>query len=413
LCIGEMQKIWWLGCCILLLAIQFQTVFSSLLSVRRMEKGICPKKAKSDKAQIFSLKMKCHGEDIKKCRKALPKQELKKKKKKKKGKDKDNPTEHPEEGKKEEPQFVYVAPCQPKGHTPHLDKLCDDLSNEHCPGSYKGGFGLFLRSVTEDCKSKSFEGYFGLDGMTYGILDFTEDNLPGIFELAQRDPQTKAEFEKMFAKTDVLKEMKGGCLDKEWACDQNNKGYFNCDPEYRAAMENFVTHPLMQQLQLQIAYDAYLSRIERYYCLGMKTIFGNVMLATVANNLRDNAACKPTNWLKDCNAKHAHEADFDEAKLINCMLLEHYVVGPLDKDGKPKGCRKTPDGARRRANEIIHAFKGRESELFVWADQPKVEDLVKCSTNWGNGGTAEPEPAPAPLVASSDNANLVHESGET
>ena len=68
---------------------------------------------------------------------------------------------------------IWTSRCEPKGIKQHLDTLCDQISQ--CAAA--GGFGLFLRAVTDDCQAKSFGNVFGLDGLTFGILDWTEDNL--------------------------------------------------------------------------------------------------------------------------------------------------------------------------------------------------------------------------------------------
>jgi hypothetical protein len=59
---------------------------------------------------------------------------------------------------------AWVSPCQPNSEVQHLDETCDRITK--CTAA--GTFGLFLKAVTGGCKSKSFDGYYGLDGLTYG-----------------------------------------------------------------------------------------------------------------------------------------------------------------------------------------------------------------------------------------------------
>jgi hypothetical protein len=62
------------------------------------------------------------------------------------------------------------------------DVICEDIVN--CPAA--GGFGRFLQAVSGNCREKTFDGYYGLDGLTFGILDWTSDNLPEVFETYKR-----------------------------------------------------------------------------------------------------------------------------------------------------------------------------------------------------------------------------------
>src|SRR5687768_8301723 len=64
---------------------------------------------------------------------------------------------------------IWTSPCGPNGETGVRDLICEDIAR--CPSA--GGFGKFLQSVSGSCRKKSFNGYFGLDGLTFGILDWT------------------------------------------------------------------------------------------------------------------------------------------------------------------------------------------------------------------------------------------------
>ena len=83
--------------------------------------------------------------------------------------------------------LIYTVKCPAgKDETPagewsnvsptRLDRVCHQIST--CPAA--GSFGRFLGSVTGNCMAKHFDSYFGLDGLTFGILDFTSPSLPAV-----------------------------------------------------------------------------------------------------------------------------------------------------------------------------------------------------------------------------------------
>jgi len=88
----------------------------------------------------------------------------------------------------------HCARHRPNSSKQRVDQICQQISS--CPAA--GGFGKFLQAVTGDCKSKHFDGYFGLDGMTFVILDWTADNLPPIFQACELRDKTK--FDEIFGK---------------------------------------------------------------------------------------------------------------------------------------------------------------------------------------------------------------------
>lgn len=75
-----------------------------------------------------------------------------------------------------------------------------------------------------ECRGKWFDGYFGLDGLTFGILDFTAGNLPSLFQIYQKSWPDK--FAQTFASLSLP--MRGNSLDPEWVCKNTREGYFNC-----------------------------------------------------------------------------------------------------------------------------------------------------------------------------------------
>ena len=123
--------------------------------------------------------------------------------------------------------LVWTTACGPNTMKPGLDPICQQISS--CPAA--GGFGKFLQAVTFDCKMKHFDGYFGLDGMTFGILDWTSNNLPPVLKAYHE--RNRDQFDEIFGKLNMP--MKDGCLDAKWACDNNKKGNLMCDANFHDA----------------------------------------------------------------------------------------------------------------------------------------------------------------------------------
>src|SRR4029453_1679468 len=123
--------------------------------------------------------------------------------------------------------LVWTSACGPNTMKAGVDPICHQIST--CPEA--GGFGKFLQAVTFDCKTKHFDGYFGLDGMTFGILDWTSNNLPPMLKAYQE--RNKDKFDEIFGA--LRMPIKDGCLDAKWACDNNKKGKLMCDATFHDA----------------------------------------------------------------------------------------------------------------------------------------------------------------------------------
>jgi hypothetical protein len=244
------------------------------------------------------------------------------------------------------------------------DGICEEIAQ--CPAA--GGFGKFLQAVSGNCRSKTFDGYYGLDGLTFGILDFTSNELPPLFEIYQQ--QSPDAFHQIFGGLNLpLHDM---CLDPEWVCQRNRAGALNCDRDFRAAFERSVQDPDLQKGQLELALRQYAKRIKRFRSLGLHTQYGLVALAVVANNLPNRPACKPAIWKQQCQTRRGTEAE-----VVDCMM-QKYVEG---------ACRNSAEGARRRAQEIEQVFRNHKNELY---QEPDLHAIVACSMRWGQGSGAHP-----------------------
>ena len=134
--------------------------------------------------------------------------------------------------------------------------MCREISQ--CQAA--GGFGKFLSAVTGQCGSKHFKDYFGLDGLTFGILDWTEDNLPMLLHTYQQ--KSAASFTATLGA--LALPIKDGCLDPKWACDNNKKGVLMCNATFRAAFEKALGTAEFQQAQAIEALAAYETRLKRF-----------------------------------------------------------------------------------------------------------------------------------------------------
>jgi hypothetical protein len=251
---------------------------------------------------------------------------------------------------------IWTTACGPNTTKPRLDRICQEISN--CPAA--GGFGKFLAAVTGFCKSKQFDGYFGLDGMTFGILDWTADNLPSILRSYQQWSGEK--FDDIFRALDLP--MKDGCLDPNWVCESNRQGKLMCDTNFHDAFASSLKIAEFQKAQVEYALKTYEKRIARFASLGLKTEYGNTAMVVVANNLLGKEACRPATWKKLC----ADEAD--ETKLVNCMLQQY----------ADNNCRGSARGSNERMMVIKKVFNGATPSDNI---HPTVDAVVACSGSWG------------------------------
>ncbi|MGF6571130.1 hypothetical protein ABH945_003251 [Paraburkholderia sp. GAS333] len=148
---------------------------------------------------------------------------------------------------------IWTTDCnQPNSAGHELDPLCHQIAS--CSAS--GAFGKFLQSVTFDCKGKHFEGYFGLDGMTFGILDWTQDNLPRVLKAYQL--RNGERYRELFGNLDIP--TKNGCVDERWVCESNRQARLTCDPTFHSAFAESLREPDFKKAQIDVALDAYEGR---------------------------------------------------------------------------------------------------------------------------------------------------------
>jgi hypothetical protein len=251
---------------------------------------------------------------------------------------------------------IWISQCGPNTFPSYPDTICQQISS--CQGA--GGFGKFLQAVTSNCTEKHFEGFFGLDGLTFGILDWTEDNLPPILRAFQSRSESK--FDETLGKLNLP--MERGCLNPQWACESNRHDRFMCNKDFYDAFSTALKTSEFQKAQIDFALKQYNYRLKTYEKLGLKTEYGNTTLAVVANNLVRKDSCRPETWRKHCES---HE---DEHKLVDCML-EQYVKNE---------CRGSLEGSKRRARSIKNVFLGSMPSNNI---HPTAEAVISCSDSWG------------------------------
>jgi hypothetical protein len=252
-------------------------------------------------------------------------------------------------------QRVWTTLCGPNTSEHSLDQVCSEIAS--CTGA--GGFGKFLKAVTGECRAKHFDGYFGLDGMTFGILDWTSSNLPGVLKAYQiRSPSA---FAAHFDKLNLP--MKNGCLDPKWTCQSNQRAALMCEPTFRSAFSSALKAADFRKAQMDYALAEYEKRLARYTNLGLKTEYGNVAIAVLANNLKGTAGCKPSAWKEACRGKA------DERILVDCML-QQYVQNE---------CRGSLRGTRSRFESIKAVFAtDKDSEVI----HPAASAVEQCVGDW-------------------------------
>ncbi|MGX7703636.1 hypothetical protein [Methylobacterium sp. Gmos1] len=237
-----------------------------------------------------------------------------------------------------------------------LDSRCSEISA--CPAA--GGFGKFLRAVSNDCRRKQFDGYFGLDGMTYGILDWTAADLPVVMgAFRQRD---RSGYDKLFGALNLP--LENGCLRATDVCERNRQGLLMCDRAWNRSFRSALASSEFQKSQAEVALAAYDRRLAKFADLGLTTEYGNTALAVVSNNLRRGAQCRPKTWITACAGIR------DETKKVDCML-DRYAAG---------ACRGTKRASLERVKSIKSAFKNTTPGHTV---HPTIDAVVGCTDKWG------------------------------
>jgi len=253
---------------------------------------------------------------------------------------------------------VWTTACGPNTMQPGLDSLCHQISR--CPAA--GGFGKFLQAVTFDCRMKHFDGYFGLDGMTFGILDWTANDLPPVLQAYHTRNRDK--FDAIFGPLRLPMD-KNGCLDWQWACDNNKQGKLMCDEPFHDAFATAIKTSDFQKAEVDFALSQYENRIKRFARLGLKTEYGNTAMAVLANNLRNVPACQSATWKQVCAGQP------DETKMVDCMLDQY----------AKNSCRGNKRNSEERVKAIKAVFAGAAPSENI---HPTAEAVISCSDSWGS-----------------------------
>lgn len=216
--------------------------------------------------------------------------------------------------------------CEMRATQP--DNACLNIINGAPPCG--GSFGYFLKALTDNCQSKRFYWLDGLDGITFGILHSTEDNIPSLMRRFQS--VDSAGFQT------AMGDQAGHALDPSWLCNaQREQHGVICDQNFRAAMERALASRGFMQAQLQDAFAKYQRRIQ----LGaahFHSEFGQLMWAVALNN---PGACG-ANFAPILQACSSQFAGDDENAKIECFLDQFPRIP----------CRGSAAGAARRASSI-------------------------------------------------------------
>ncbi len=191
-------------------------------------------------------------------------------------------------------------------------------------------FGLFLRAVTDGCVSKRFDWFDGLDGVTFGILHYTENDLPKL--LHEFQGEDSAAYTRIFGTSGVT-------VSQQWFCTTNRESRgVACHEGFRNAMRQALREPAFTRVQAKNAFHAYQSRIRSS---PFSSPYGKTVWATVLNN-PGHCGAGFTSVLAACPASASEEAR------IRCFL-DQYVT---------QGCRNGTASAESRRASILQNLSG-------------------------------------------------------
>jgi hypothetical protein len=250
---------------------------------------------------------------------------------------------------------IWTSPCGPNSNPSSPDLICTKIAA--CTTS--GGFGKFLKAVTGQCTQKHFSGYFGLDGLTFGILDWTSQNLPGVLQAYQS--RSSQSYQQTLGPLNLP--MRDGCLDPSWVCRANQQAALMCDANFRSHFSSALATPEFRKAQMDYALFQYEERVQRYAEFGFRSEHGAVVMAVLGNNLRSTDACKPNTWRQVCRGSA------DEKALVNCVLQQYLV----------NDCRGSHRGTLSRV-AALHAVLGDD-----WQStniHPAAQAIEACVPDW-------------------------------
>lgn len=250
---------------------------------------------------------------------------------------------------------VYCATCGsevPCGmHTPPTpDAACLALI-----GPCGGMFGHFLDGLTERCQVKRFDWLEGLDGGTFGILHYTENDFAGLLhQLQERDP---AAYERV-----RLAGHNAEVTNASVCSAQRTDGGFICNPDMRAMMRVALHEPSFTKVQLAEAYRQYQRRMAGA-SNHFRSPFGQLMWAIASNN-PGSCHASFSNVIAACPAFSGS----DENAKIECFLQKFEELG----------CRGGVASAGRRVIAIRHWLRDVSRVPGAIAPAPDLPALEAC-----------------------------------
>ncbi len=230
-----------------------------------------------------------------------------------------------------------------------------------CPaliGTCGGSYGQFLASVTGNCSGKTFRSLEGLDGGTFGILGYMQQNLTGLLrKLQQKDPAVYNQV--MTAGNNRDTSAAALC-----ASNQTDRGFI-CNADYRNMLQTALPTRAFALAQLQDSYTKYSQRVRAAATHGFRSSYGQAMWATVANNPgRCGAGFGIV--LEACQSR----SGASESERIDCFLEKFVELG----------CRGGVPHARRRADSIRQELRNVSRTDSV--APPTLEQLEACIPNY-------------------------------
>lgn len=230
-----------------------------------------------------------------------------------------------------------------------------------CPaliGTCGGTYGQFLASVTGNCSGKTFRSLEGLDGGTFGILGYMQQDLPGLLQkLQQKDAA-------VYARVMAAGNNRDTSASALCTSNQTDRGFI-CNADYRNMLQTALPTRAFALAQLQDSYLKYSQRVRAAASHGFRSTYGQAMWATVANNPgRCGAGFGIV--LEACQSR----SGASESERIDCFLEKFVELG----------CRGGVPHARRRADSIRQELRNVSRTDSV--APPTLEQLEACIPNY-------------------------------
>lgn len=226
-----------------------------------------------------------------------------------------------------------------------------------CPaliGSCGGSYGKFLASVTGNCSGKTFRSLEGLDGGTYGILGYMQQNLPQLLQLLQRKDAA------VYNRVMTAGNNRDTSANALCASNQSDRGFI-CNQDYRHMLETALPTRAFALAQLEDSYRKYEQRVRAAISHGFRSSYGQAMWATAANN---PGRCGPEFGIVLDACRSLSGAS--ESERIDCFLQKFVELG----------CRGGVPGATRRADSIRQELRGVSRTDSV--APPTLAELEAC-----------------------------------